>query len=348
MKNFINYIFVGSFFLLIWSPYFRMNYNPAGQITNTENRTLSHISTFNLKDPIVYINEYEKYFNDHFGFRTNLISWNNYLSVVLINESPISTVVLGSKGWLYYAEGLTDNAKRPIFSEDRLLTIGQTLEQQTKYLNDQGIMLVIVIAPDKHTIYPEMLPFYLKNYANNSELARKLSYLKQFQDIQIVDLMRPLLDKKPERTLYYKTDTHWNNYGSFIVYQELMKVIKIKFPKVEMLNEEDFDITIKPQYEGDLLKILALPFKFTEDEEVRFTLKSESKLKKLPGDKIIPKALISYDSFFDPQYPWGTVNFLANHFSQVIVTTNGLDFDHDLIKEERPDVVIFEIAERSL
>jgi len=91
-----------------------------------------------------------------------------------------------------------------------------------------------------------------------------------------------------------------------------------------------------------------MPFKFTEDEEVMFTLKKESKLKKFSEDKLISKILVSYDSFFDPQYPWGTVNFLTYHFSKVITISGGLDFDHDLIEKEMPDIVILEVAERSL
>ena len=114
MKDAINYTFIGGFFILIWLPFFKMNYNPVNQINNTENRKLSSLPQFNLKDPINYIREYEEYFNDNFGFRINLVSWNNYISVKLINESPVPDVTLGLDGWLFLTEGLNDNAKRPM------------------------------------------------------------------------------------------------------------------------------------------------------------------------------------------------------------------------------------------
>lgn len=348
MKNIINYIFIGGFFVLLWSPYMKLNYDPINQISNTENRKLSSLPKFNLKNLIDYVNEYEKYFNDNFGFRADLISWNNYISVLLINESPVPNVVLGIKGWLFFSEGLGNNIKKPAYTEYNLRSIKSTLEEQIKYLNDKGIILITVIAPNKHSIYPEMLPFFLKNSVGNQRLNHRLSYLKQFNDIQEVDLVKPLLSKKFEYNLYYKTDTHWNNYGSFVAYEEIMKVIKIHFPKIELLNNEDFEITTNPYNEGDLLKILAMPFKFTDDKEIIFTLKDESRIKKLSEEKLIPKVLISHDSFFDPQYKWGTVNFLANHFGKVIGTSNGLHFDHDLIEKEMPDIVILEIVERDL
>lgn len=347
MRNIINYIFIGGFLFFIWSPFLKMNYSSADQISNSENRKLSNLPKLNLKDPIYYMNEYERYFNDNFGFRTNLITWNNYLSVMLINESPVLSVVMGLKGWLFFAEGLADEDKRPPYTPDNLRTISTTLEQQTKYLNNKGITLITVIVPSKHTIYPEMLPFYLQNHAINPRMSQRLSILKQFKDVQIINLVPSLLAKKSENNLYYKTDTHWNNYGSFVAYEELMKVIKVKFPQIEILNKKDFDITIKSYYEGDLLKILRVPFRFS-DEEVVFTLKNESKSKKLLKEREIPKVLISHDSFFDPQYPWGTTNFLANHFSKVIHSSSGLDFDRDLIEKEMPNVVILEIAERSI
>ena len=49
--------------------------------------------------------------------------------------------------------------------------------------------------------------------------------------------------KEMKYPLYYKTDTHWNNLGAFLVYSEIMKEVKARYPEVKVLTLADFSLS---------------------------------------------------------------------------------------------------------
>ena len=90
---------------------------------------------------------------------------------------------------------------------------------------------------------------------------------------------------------------------------------------------------------GDLAVMLSLKGRL-KDQVVDLKLKDDSWIPK----KKIPKAVILHDSFIFSIKP-----FLAYHFDQIILQHWGeKGFDYRLIEQEKPSVVIFQIAERRL
>lgn len=336
------------FFLSIWLPILQMKFHLFAQLPDTEKRVLHTMPFFN-SDIRRFIKDYENYFNDNFGLRTNFIFYNDIVQVLLFHNSLAGLVVVGKDGWLYLSAGLTDNGKRVPYTSDQLEEIKNFENDEITYLQNNGMYFLSVIAPNKHTIYPEYLPQDMSGIIQSPRLAQREVALSEITN-QEINVVPALLFAKKQHLLYFKTDQHWNAYGSFIVYQEIMKNLQKKFPQLQPLTISDFTVVEKKvSTGGDLAYSLGMSQYFS-DLDVSFFLKEQSKKMKLSDDKKLNKAVIYYDSFFDPENSWSTSHFLANHFRQVIYVRNNEEFNmsYKYLLKEKPDVVIFEEAERYL
>ena len=138
--------------------------------------------------------------------------------------------------------------------------------------------------------------------------------------------------------VYFITDTHWNDYGAFIAYQEVLKRLVKKFPLLYPLTLSNFTLSVHPNKGlGDLAVMLSLNG-WLHDSQVQLMLKSASPLQ----ERKIPKALIFHDSFVFPLKV-----YLEYHFDKTILRHwDEHAFNFALIEQEKPDVVLLEIAER--
>jgi alginate O-acetyltransferase complex protein AlgJ len=310
-----------------------------------------------------YATEFEKYYNDSFGLRDKLIRWNNRLRLFLFNESPISGVRLGRDGWLYYgAEWELEEYENVMpYKPQDLEGIRKIQEDRRLWLEQRGIKLFIVVAPDKETIYGEYLPPEIHKIGSESRLDQVGNYFRSHPGIEFIDLREPLLRAKAAQRLYHRTDTHWNDYGAFIGYAALMERIARYYPAVKVPSIGDYMVSTAEGNGGDLSVMLSLGDVIKED---RITLVPKSTpravdatrpypdpvdLAAYPGRKMVvketndpylPKALIFRDSFGSPLIPFISESFQSSVFVWVF------DFLPELIEREKPDIVIFECVER--
>src|SRR5438034_11622563 len=95
-------VLIATFFVIIWVPLLEIYLPLAQSMSSTEKRKLTGMPMFHLSHFYTFLTEYEKYFNDNFGFRNNLIAMNNSLLVKAFHHSPITAVIIGKNGWLFY------------------------------------------------------------------------------------------------------------------------------------------------------------------------------------------------------------------------------------------------------
>src|SRR5262245_57155350 len=70
---------------------------------------------------IAYADQFGRWFEDHFAFRSALVRWYGESRYFALNVSPTSTVLKGKEGWLYYA----DDAGVEDYANARLMTPGE-------------------------------------------------------------------------------------------------------------------------------------------------------------------------------------------------------------------------------
>ena len=207
-------------------------------------------------------------------------------------------------------------------------------------MKSQGILYLVVVCPNKDTIYPEYMPDTITKVTNVRRLDQLMELQKTNPDLPIIDLRQILRKWKASYPLYYKLDSHWNAIGGFLAYQEIMKKITEVFPKAQPLTKDDVEITVNTfeEEDGDLVKLVAMSGILSE---MRATV--YPKIKSMPSKKI-HKALIFQDSFIAEVHP-----YLMRDFEKVVLTHHDWGYlKHDTIQQEKPDVVIFEVIERNM
>jgi hypothetical protein len=327
---------------------------------STEQRTLAKKPVFRLNRDIInlYPREYETYINDNFGLKSFLVWLNSYIDVKVLKSSPIDRVALGKEGWLYATKegklNMIDIYRGMIFfSDEELLRIKNNLVEQNEWLKERDIPFVLLIAPNKETVYPEYLPDSIKKVQEKGRLDQLISYLKANTNINIIDGREVLLNNKGVGRLYYKTDSHWNELGAYYGHKAIMDQVGKSFPKLKSTELNDYNIVTEVKSEGgDLARMLSLPKNFNE-ENILLKPKKPSRAKVVNHpyvlnqglvtevkDETLPRMLMYRDSFTINMQP-----FLSEYFSTAVYQWNH-SFDPELVRETKPDIVIHEVVER--
>ncbi|GFK94279.1 putative alginate O-acetylase AlgJ [Fundidesulfovibrio magnetotacticus] len=306
----------------------------------------------------------------NFPFRGMLIRWHNFTSTSLFGSlSGNAPVVVGKEGWLYLAKdrGIDLEADHrsvaPLTAED-LDRLHAVYAERRAWLAERGIAYLVVIAPNKSSVYPEHLPASWDQAGRTSHLEQAVERFRRDGSVDLLDLREPLMQAKVGREVFYRTDSHWNAYGAFPSYQAIIERLAPRFPVLKPMREEDFIVQEYAHLGGDLSFMVGLE-DLVLDNKVLFFARKPLKARGItpgavrPGyvqpaqgsvreDASLPRAIFFHDSYF-----WELVPFLGEHFSRAVYVwvRPGLRgakslFDKELIEKERPDVVVEEIAER--
>jgi hypothetical protein len=310
------------------------------RLANLENRELAAMPELKMDTITSLPWKFESYFNDHFGFRGALVKWNSTVRVEYLKTSTSPEVVLGENRWLFHQRGVKDYRGLTSFTESQLQEIVQITEARSDWLAARGIYFLAVVVPNKETIYPEYLPKTATRVQQKTKLDQYLEYFRSNSDIRVLDLRTALLVAKTQYPVYYRTDTHWNNYGAFVGYCEILTELSSRFPGLQPPSTSDYDITLEnASYSGDLARMLALPEMFKESGTPRVVFKTggASELVK------VKKIFVFKDSFFDALEP-----YFSTHFGEVVTAPVWGGFDGELLEGEQPDVVVQICVERSI
>lgn len=95
-----------------------------------------------------------------------------------------------------------------------------------------GVKTVLIMGPNKSSIYPEYLPNEVipsqKKYSSFF-----LDKLREIPGLLVYDPTNDLLAAKDEEgLLYWKTDTHWNNKGAYLTFVGFCRLINLEPPNV--------------------------------------------------------------------------------------------------------------------
>jgi hypothetical protein len=304
----------------------------------------------------------DAYIEDHFGLRSQLVRLNSLVRYRL-GVSGTPKVAIGEDGWLFYTgeKILEQHTGENVFAPAELERWVAVMTQNRDWLARRGVALVIMIAPDKSTIYPEKLPAYPRPPGRTTRADQLVERLKG-TDLVLVDPRRALIDAKASSPPYFAGDSHWTEAGAYIAYRQLMERVREKFPAVEPADRQDYDIAPGPG-PNDQAFLLGLGDDLTYTVE-RWTRRASHLIRTVtrnPGSadawgwpvrfvetdlKDRPRVLVFGDSFTD--YVLGPT-FLYETFRDPVYTHhNGGTFDFRLVDEAKPDLVIVQLAERYL
>jgi len=201
---------------------------------------------------------FEPYFKDRHAFRREAMEaylWSRVHGFATVSqesrrnkrdvdakpgfESTLPGVVLGKDGWLFLAAGRSFEGYRHVIpmTFDQLEQCRLDLEEKQSRLKAHGIDFLLVIAPDKGTIYPEYLPGYARAADAPSRLDQLLEHMRARSSVQVLDLRPTLFKAKEQHQVYHKTDSHWNEFGAQAACRTILDTIHHPSAAREDLNE---------------------------------------------------------------------------------------------------------------
>ena len=330
----------------------------------TENRLLAKWPLFKgIGQSRDFITGIENYFNDHFGFRNRLIRWNNHWKGQLFRNAPQQEVVVGREGWLFHSgEQMIEHVtRRAVWNDQELANWCRLLERRRDWLYQRGIKYLFTVPPDKHSVYAEFLPSWIEKSSKPSKVQQLAAYMKAHSTVEVLDLSEALIEAKGIHVDYFRTDTHWNQFGGFIGYQAVIQALSRQMPGLKQLPVEayewklitmpPFDLAKKMGRDSDKetaafdpIALKPLPVLNPLYDPVRFPHQGLESIRPCYtlNDKATGRALVFRDSFACYWY-----SYLGQHFKEVIYIWRQ-EWDGPLVDREKPDVVIDEIVERFL
>lgn len=351
MKYTNKHIFLLLFLILIMVPNILIFIN--GDATNTENRVLSESPKLNIKEIGKFPSEFETYYNDNLPLKLEMTKVNSLLSYKLLNTSPKDYVIKGKDGWLFYnsskrgdANSIADFQGTNHYSTEQLEHIKNRLLEMEQITNENGAEFILVFAPNKSSIYDEYMPDYFLRINKQSKLDNLVEYLKVETDLKIVYPKNELIANK-NKNLYYKLDTHWNELGAYIAFEEYMETLyDIKIPKLKTLEIISAELN-----HGDLSGMINLNSGELEDRNYEIKNKKTygfeevysngtAHIEYLSENKNGLKLLSFRDSFCTALIPYISQTYENSTF---IWSPN---FDESMVQSQKPDVVMLEMVER--
>lgn len=324
-----------------------------------ENREMARFPHLSLASATDYPEAVTRWFGDHFAFRAMLVRWHGEIRLSGLGVSPSAAVVKGRNGWLFYGDDMTidDYALADPMTPGALLNWREALLRASRWLQARGIAYVFTVAPDKHVLYPEELPATLTRVGNVSRTDQLLTAL---QDTGLaLDLRPALFAAKARERIFQMTDTHWNDRGALVAYQQIIAAVRARVPSTPPAwTRDDFDLVSRDIAGLDLAGMLGLKRVLRETDLTLVPRRPRrahvvEPAGAAPTDETgrlvteltepsLPRAVIVRDSFASKLAP-----FLSEHFSRAVYVWQN-DFDADLVSQERPDIVIQEIVGRHL
>ena len=259
-----------------------------------------------------YFGALGSYLTDRFPFKNEMTTIRGNFLIHLFSTSPNERARVGKNGYYFFTRGL--DLPCSTFKKQQVNKYWSELEKFIAKAYSQNIIVRMIIAPQKPTIYPEFLSTddYTRYQCarDNLELfldKQPITTNKNY--IGLWDIFKAEKEQAPDKLLHHPTDTHWNEHGALFLSKTLVNSL------AEGLWDEEDVYTHPYRHQGDLGRIMGVPlYEDSEHVEVerkginvkegnriragsniirRYTAISETNSEK----KLLEKIVIIHDSF---------------------------------------------------
>ncbi len=324
-----------------------------------ENRVMTEMPTLANTQISEFPTLFDAYMNDNLPYKNYLVTINSMADYYLFNTSSSDDVIVGDKGWLFYVghenndeDPLADYEGTNLYSIDELEIIAENMVNARDFLASQGKEFVITIIPNKSRVYSEYMPDMCGDVSQECRLNQVYQYLSENTDLTIVSPYNDIVSYKeahPETQLYFKYDTHWNNFGAYVAAQSISRVWGFEMPDLDTVEQVYVD---SDTY--DLARMINLGDYLKEDAPIATAYSGHMARVEIQSDGMsftgtvdqgtadVRKLYIIGDSFSALLFP-----YLACHFNSS-KSDMYYNYNYSSLESYDPDVVVFECVERYL
>lgn len=253
----------------------------------------------------------------------------------------------------------------------------KSLQDLSKYVESTDGSFVFVLAPNKHSIYPNYLPQSVVPAVET--VTDRVVESAQRHGLPVIDLRKPLRDLQSEAQAYLLTDTHWTQAGAALAYTQTMTFLN------EKTNLDLYPLYFKQtelyRSSGDLAAFLKVGPLLSVNHEKDYTLEYDVNsfcVGKLhlnadtadpcKAQKDLSVSARPNDAFFRKSHVDGAPNEetvvmicdsfcrahsgLFNASFQTVYRIHWFQLEGEILKDSlarlQPDIVIFQLVERNL
>ena len=310
--------------------------------------------------------EFDAYYQDNFPNRKKLVKRYNKTRKKRFGISDY--IITGKEDWMYFnsvkseikSDQLADFLGTNLYSPEHLDEIMSILMGDIKKFEALGAKVLVTFPPNKMRIYSEYMPdVYQKKKADYTRTDQLRDALRD-RGVKVVDYTDLFMEEKKDHRLFLRTDTHWTKYGGYLAYRRLfdnlqaMGFLKGQQPiEIKKISKEDRACGDNFKTEGVFVPCSEWDYalEYTQPITHECIYRGKNKEMNYGIDNMLcqskgkkEKLLVIRDSFFDNIHP-----LLAEHFGRtVLLWRTLLSYPEmtEIIKEEKPDVVILEYQER--
>jgi hypothetical protein len=181
-----------------------------------------------------FVRALDAWLTDHFYFRKALVSEFNEFLYTHFRSTLARNVVVGSGPWIFGAEfdGQRSVAPRQL-SDEYKAKVKRALIERRAWLKERGIDMIVLFMPTKAAIYGNRyLPASWRfdpNFPTESEqVYEELADTMPESFVRVREVMQKA---SASANLYYYSDPHATQLGTFVAFQELETHIRKYFPE---------------------------------------------------------------------------------------------------------------------
>ena len=195
-----------------------------GGVSEYEKRQLATFPQVIAEDG-VHIRELGKmddWINDNIGLRSFFQNIYTNLFVNVLGISSSDKVYFGSDDWYFYTldSNMEIGTGRYLLNQEQLAEIAKKQQKISDYYAAQGIEYLLVLTPSKVSVYTEHVAEGLTvGYTMADQLTE---YLEQNTTVRVVNTKPSVVAAKDQGQLFWRTDTHWTQLGSYAAYSGII------------------------------------------------------------------------------------------------------------------------------
>ena len=163
---------------------------------------------------------------DRMVLRSGLLVLKRTLDYYLFYRRSFSTVDIGLDGWFFIRDGYL----LPRETRDEIQKVFRQIDEFLRNLQDDRAEVLLVVAPDKHAVYPEKLSVLCKkNIAKGQDRNKILrQYFEKHQSSQVLPLWEKYnqAKKRNDENIFFKKDTHHNPRGALVMSKNIIEKLQ--------------------------------------------------------------------------------------------------------------------------
>jgi len=208
------------------------------------------------------------YFAAKFELRNRLAGLHSRLIRAIDGQDRSSDLVkVGKDGWLFF---FMDRRNIAAFGQQDTAVNRRALEKvvhKHRFCAERGILYFPLIIPTKTAVYPEFLPDRMARQLglDRGKVTSFHRFLKtKATGIRSIDLLTPFLRAKTNAPIYFRTDSHWTEYGAYIAAEEVLAELRKTYPALPEPYQPPPRVTYEPCEPGNEARMLGLQREMTE------------------------------------------------------------------------------------